>query len=220
MNHTTMFTILVAVLSLAAFLTPEPVASQVSGGITGPVTFSDGKYVALLRLAYLMAFASTFGSSLWVTFIGGIIQYKVLPRHQFGNLQAKSLPVYFRLVSISTSLCLAAFALLHPLGKATPTEKGQLAALGITLAATLLNILILEPATTAVMKERHKIEREEGIGAEVGLSKNREVAKGNTQLAAINKRFGMYHGMSSLANLFSFGGILVHTWYLACRLIL
>lgn len=214
-----MFTILVAVLSVAATVTPQPVDFQGMGGSTGTVTFAQGKYLALMRLGYLVAFASTFGASLWVTFIGGIIQYSVLPRHQFGNLQAKSLPVYFRLVSTATSICLATFAILHPLGKASTAEKSQLAALGVTLGTTILNLLVLEPTTTAIMKERHKIERAEGIGADVGLSKNREVAKTNTELAAINKKFGMYHGMSSLANLFSFGGILVHTWYLACRLL-
>ena len=54
------------------------------------------------------------------------------------------------------------------------------------------------------MRERHRIEREESIGDEVGLTKNKEVAKRNPKLAKINKKFGMIHGLSSLANLLSF----------------
>ncbi|KAL2347417.1 hypothetical protein Fmac_001417 [Flemingia macrophylla] len=55
------------------------------------------------------------------------------------------------------------------------------------------------------MKQRHKVERENSIGEEVGWSKNVEVAKSNPKLAAMNKKFSMIHGLSSLANIISFG---------------
>jgi hypothetical protein len=70
------------------------------------------------------------------------------------------------------------------------------------------------------MRERHKIEREESIGDEVGLTKNKEVAKRNPKLAKINKQFGIVHGLSSLANLLSFGGFAIHSWYLANKLVI
>jgi len=69
-----------------------------------------------------------------------------------------------------------------------------------------------------MMKQRHKVERENNIGEEVGWSKNREVAKTNPQLAAMNKKFGMIHGLSSLANILSFGCLAMHSWYLASKL--
>ena len=68
------------------------------------------------------------------------------------------------------------------------------------------------------MKERHKIEKEVGIGSEIGGEKNRELAKSNEMLRKANKKFGMLHGLSSLANLFSLGGIGVHLWYLSQKL--
>lgn len=68
-----------------------------------------------------------------------------------------------------------------------------------------------------VMRERHRIEKEAGIGGEVGLSKNREVAKTNPELRAINKTFGVYHGLSSLANLVGLVGLAVHLYYLASQ---
>ncbi|KAF3661490.1 putative dnaJ -like protein subfamily B member 11-like [Capsicum annuum] len=69
-----------------------------------------------------------------------------------------------------------------------------------------------------MMKQRHKIEREANIGEEVGWTKNQEVAKVNPKLAAMNKKFGMIHGLSSLANIFSFGCLAMHSWYLAGKL--
>lgn len=69
-----------------------------------------------------------------------------------------------------------------------------------------------------MMKQRHKIERESNIGEEVGSTKNQEVAKKNPKLAAMNKKFGMIHGLSSLANIFSFGSLAIHSWYLAGKI--
>lgn len=69
-----------------------------------------------------------------------------------------------------------------------------------------------------MMKKRHKVEREENIGEEVGWSKNVEAAKVNPKLAAMNKKFGMIHGLSSLANIMSFGSLAMHSWYLAGKL--
>lgn len=69
-----------------------------------------------------------------------------------------------------------------------------------------------------MMKQRHKVEREEDIGSEVGWSKNRDVAKVNPKLAAMNKKFGMIHGLSSLANIMAFGSLAMHSWYLAGKI--
>lgn len=68
------------------------------------------------------------------------------------------------------------------------------------------------------MKQRHKVERDENIGNEVGWSKNVETAKRNPKLAALNKKFGMIHGLSSLANIMSFGSLTMHSWYLAGKI--
>ena len=65
------------------------------------------------------------------------------------------------------------------------------------------------------MRERHKVEREAGIGNEIGLSLNRQVAKQNPSLAALNKRFGIWHGLSSLANLLALCSLGAHGWFLA-----
>ncbi|KAG6512981.1 hypothetical protein ZIOFF_031125 [Zingiber officinale] len=69
-----------------------------------------------------------------------------------------------------------------------------------------------------MMKKRHKVERDINISDEVGVSKNMEAAKSNAQLKSMNKKFGMIHGLSSLANLMASGSLAIHSRYLAGKL--
>ena len=59
-----------------------------------------------------------------------------------------------------------------------------------------------EPMTTGVMRERHKAEREER----------------SDEVKRLSKRFGMLHGLSSLANLLALGLGHCHLWHIASRL--
>ncbi|KMZ62667.1 Transmembrane protein [Zostera marina] len=183
-------------------------------------TKSDGSSltISVIKLAHLLSFATSWGASLWVTFIGGIIMFKNLPRHQFGNLQSKMFPAYFLMVSTCAGVSIAAFAFLHPWKIASSTEKYQLGFLLCSFGFNLSNLIVFTPMTVEMMKKRHKIERELKIGEEVGWTKNNETAKTNPVLANMNKRFGMVHGLSSLANIMSFGSLAMHSWYLASKI--
>ncbi|KAJ9696630.1 hypothetical protein PVL29_008710 [Vitis rotundifolia] len=195
------------------------------GVIFSPETFgskSDGshssKLTAALKLAHLLCFASAWGAALWVTFIGGIIMFKNLPRHTFGNLQSKMFPAYFSMVGVCCAVSTASFGYLHPWKSSSTAEKYQLGFLLSAFAFNLTNLLVFTPMTIEIMKQRHKVEREQNIGEEIGRSKNQEVAKVNPKLAAMNKKFGMIHGLSSLANIMSFGSLAMHSWYLAGKM--
>lgn len=94
--------------------------------------------------------------------------------------------------------------------------------MGVLCAGAKMILLLmynfLGPLFGQMMKQRHKVEREQNIGEEIGRSKNKEVAKVNPKLAAMNKKFGMIHGLSSLANIMSFGSLAMHSWYLAGKM--
>jgi hypothetical protein len=197
------------------------------GVIFSPETFesrSDGKnhptnqLSTFLKLAHLLCFSTAWGVVLWVTFIGGIIMFKNLPRHQFGNLQGKMFPAYFTLVGVCCATSVGSFGYLHPWKSASTTEKYQLGFLLSAFAFNLTNLFVFTPMTIELMKKRHKMERELSIGEEVGWSKNQEAAKSNPNLKAMNKKFGMIHGLSSLANIMAFGSLAMHSWYLAGKL--
>lgn len=203
------------------------VAFLAVGVIFSPETFGskpDGQHqhqpnlLIFLKLAHLLCFSVAFGAALWVTFIGGIIMFKNLPRHQFGNLQSKMFPAYFSLVGVCCAVCVASFGYLHPWKTASSTQKYQIGFLLAAFAFNLSNLVVFTPMTIEMMKQRHKVEREANIGEEVGWTKNQEVAKVNPKLAAMNKKFGMIHGLSSLANIMSFGSLAIHSWYLSGKI--
>ena len=54
---------------------------------------------------HLLSYASLTGLTLWHSFIGGPIAFKVLPRQQFGLLQSKLFPIYFSLQTILNGVC-------------------------------------------------------------------------------------------------------------------
>ncbi|XP_050376406.1 uncharacterized protein LOC126793819 [Argentina anserina] len=207
MGWLTRFLAAVAFLAMGVIFSPETFGSK-----------SDGPLSTYLKLAHLLSFSTAFGAALWVTFIGGIIMFKNLPRHQFGNLQSKMFPAYFTMVGICCAISVASFGYLHPWSSATLSDKYQLGFLISSLAFNLSNLFVFTPMTIEMMKQRHKIEREQNIGEEVGWSKNVQVAKVNPKLAAMNKKFGMIHGLSSLANIMAFGSLAMHSWYLAGKL--
>ncbi|KAL2644707.1 hypothetical protein R1flu_012294 [Riccia fluitans] len=213
---------IVTVLSIAAaglVFWPDLVSRNVDS-TSAPGVSTMWSTITLLRFLHLSSFATAFGTALWVSFVGGIIMFKNLPRHQFGNLQAKMFPAYFRLTSTCMATAIGVIAVLRPWSTSTTWEKLQFGTLGVSLFFTLANLLIVEPMTTKLMRERHKLEREEGIGTEPGVSRKAEIEKASPQLRALNKKFFAVHGISSLLNLFAFLSLVVHAAYLSSRLLL
>ncbi|AES61678.1 hypothetical protein MtrunA17_Chr1g0194891 [Medicago truncatula] len=206
MGRATLITTAVVFLAIGVIFSPETFGSK-------STTLST-----YIKLAHLLGFSIAFGAALWVTFIGGIIMFKNLPRHQFGNLQSKMFPAYFSMVGVCIAVTVASFGYLHPWKTSSTSQRYQLGFLISALAFNLTNLFVFTPMTIEMMKQRHKVERENSIGEEVGWSKNVEVAKKNPKLAKMNKKFGMIHGLSSLANIMSFGSLAIHSWYLAGKL--
>ncbi|XP_068663129.1 uncharacterized protein [Aristolochia californica] len=200
----TRFLAVVSFLAFGILFSPETFGPKSDNGASSLVSVS-------LKLAHLLSFATAWGIGLWVTFIGGIIMFNNLPRHQFGNLQSKMFPAYFSTVSACGAISIAAFAYLHPWKTASSVERFQIGILLSSFAFNLTNLFVFTPMTVEIMRKRHKVEKEENIGDEVGWTKNREAAKANPKLAAMNKKFGMIHGLSSLANIMSFGCLAMHS---------
>ncbi|KAG1326201.1 putative zinc finger matrin-type protein 2 [Cocos nucifera] len=128
------------------------VAFLVVGVVFAPDLFGSGPAsptaaVSVAKIAHLLCFATCWGAALWVTFIGGIIMFKYLPRHQFGNLQSKMFPAYFMLISVCAAISVMAFAYLHPWKSASSLERYQLGFLLSALVFNLSNLLVFTPMT-------------------------------------------------------------------------
>ncbi|KAK3128584.1 hypothetical protein QOZ80_6BG0463720 [Eleusine coracana subsp. coracana] len=197
----------VSFLAAGVLFAPDAVLGGRSGGA-----------VAAAKLAHLLSLATAWGAGLWVTFIGGSIMSKFLPRHKFGSLQGTLFQAYFMLKSVCSATSLAAFAYLHPWKTSSTIEGYQLGFLIVALGCDLSNLLVFTPMAMKVMMKKYKMEKDLGIGTEVGFSRNLELAKTNPALAAMNWKFRMIHGFSSLVSAISFGSLAIHSWYLASKL--
>ncbi|CAA6661990.1 unnamed protein product [Spirodela intermedia] len=163
--------------------------------------------VSLVKLGHLLSFATAWGAALWESAEAPVWE----PSGQ-------DVPCIFLNLSVCVAITVAAFAYLHPWKSASTMERYQLGFLLSSFGFNLSNLLVFTPMTIEMMKKRHKLERELNMGDEVGWSKNVPGAKVNPKLAAMNKKFGMIHGLSSLANIMSFGSLAMHSWYLTSKL--
>ncbi|KAJ6627296.1 hypothetical protein B0H10DRAFT_1996437 [Mycena sp. CBHHK59/15] len=159
---------------------------------------SEVEKLSILLGLYVVAYGWLFGMSLWISFFGGVIAYKTLPRPQFGALQHKTFPIYF-VISIGLgSTLLALWTMDHPsvlTHYANPlvADVAQAYALAFVVLSQASNYFIVGPLTSKTMFERMKLEKDEGKSYnEAGVS---------DRMKALNHRFGMLHGISSLANL-------------------
>ncbi|KAH9692312.1 DUF4149 domain-containing protein [Citrus sinensis] len=129
---------------------------------------------ALMGVINLLGFSTAYGMSVWVTFISSYVLAGALPRHQFGMVQSKIYPVYFRDIA-----CSIGWALLGHMPQLFSTKAGMFQ--GFNLLASILMVLInsiyLEPLATKVMFERMKVEKEEGKGRESQIGETSRVTE-------------------------------------------
>lgn len=128
------------------------VAFLTAGVLFSPDTFGSRtkQVTSYLKLAHLVTFSTAFGAALWVTFIGGILMFRNLPRHQFGNLQSKMFLAYFSLLSVCSAISVASFAYLHPWKSSSATQRYQLGFLLSSFAFSLANLFVFTPMIVQV----------------------------------------------------------------------
>jgi len=171
------------------------------------LTFATLLSLLNLRGLYTLGFSFIFGMSLWVTFIGGIIAYKALPRQHFGTLQHRTFPVYFKLNAVVSSGLLFAWIRNHStviaqFAHPTVPDVSQAYALGVVAIAHGLNVVWFGPATSKLLTARTKLEKEEG--------KDAHDPNASTDMKKLNAKFMRLHGYSSLANLMAFIALVFH----------
>ncbi|THH17402.1 hypothetical protein EW146_g3397 [Bondarzewia mesenterica] len=175
------------------------------------LTFRDLSKLFSPNGAYYLGYSFLFGMSLWVTFFGGVIAFRALPRHQFGALQHRTFPVYFNLAIAISAALLGVWTYSHPavvnnLGRPHIADVAQAYTLATILVMQALNSFVIGPITSKTMFERHRQEKEEGKAYnEPGVS---------DAMKALNAKFTRLHGWSSLANLSAFIALAFHGLWL------
>ena len=122
------------------------------------------------RVYHILSYGTLLGTTFFHSFVGGVIAYQALPRAQFSRLMEKTFPYFF---ALQTALPLAMMVtypgeLVAQLGGeqahinqglggllAESNRWTALVPLVTILGTSLVNMLILGPATTRTMKTRH-----------------------------------------------------------------
>lgn len=99
-------------------------------------------YAASPSTIHVLSYGILSGTTIWHTLINGPVAYKVLPRQQFGTMQAHLFPVFFTLQAVTGAVC---FATSYASVSATYNE---LVALGAVVASGLVNLVAVGPWTT------------------------------------------------------------------------
>ena len=106
---------------------------------------------SLMGVIHLLGFATAYGLCVWVTFISSYVMSRVIPRQQFGVVQSKIYPVYFRVMAYCIGMALVGHVLCHR--KRVLSSKAewlQFYNLVHSLLSVLVNSIYLEPQATKV----------------------------------------------------------------------
>jgi hypothetical protein len=153
---------------------------------------------AAVGFVHMLSYGMWLGTLGWTSFIFGIVAFRNLPRQTFGKLQAKLFPKYFSVSAFAPILMLVT---LHYLtGGAPPTKEMTL--LGVSVGASLMNLFFTEPAATKVMFKRYELENQPAA------------LRDDAQIKVLQRRFGKWHGISSLLNLIVLICAVGHGYYL------
>ncbi|CAD6583526.1 MAG: hypothetical protein ASARMPREDX12_001295 [Alectoria sarmentosa] len=166
---------------------------------------------------HIISYGTLLGSSIYQSFVNGIVAYRALSRPQFSTLQAALTPVYFALqtaLPVIMALTYPGIKSSSPLG--ITTEPSSLSGLleeknrwtvfvPITtmFALNSINLIWAGPVTTKIMKERKHQETRDG-------KKYYDQGSHSKEMQRLNRAFSRMHGISALTNLVGLG---VTVWY-------
>lgn len=112
---------------------------------------SRDKVNAVVGLIHMLGFSTAYGMCVWVTFVSSYILGRYLPRQQFGMVQSRIYPVYFK----AMAYCVSGALLGHLASQKrhlfySLMEMFQGLSLFSALLMILSNMVLLEPKATKV----------------------------------------------------------------------
>ncbi|XP_058864121.1 transmembrane protein 205-like [Acipenser ruthenus] len=166
---------------------------------------TEGEPTDLVKITHLLILAGSWGMQLWVTFVSGFVLAAGVSRHTFGLVQSKLFPFYFYGVLVSSFLNLAVYAAYHPRELLDTYEAVQMALFFSCVLLAGLNAQWFSPTVTEAMFLMQEVEREHGLGGEVGVRTSKEayskLREQDPKYKSLRGTFYRYHGLSSLCNL-------------------
>ncbi|XP_046383415.1 transmembrane protein 205 [Ischnura elegans] len=162
----------------------------------------DTKARQLLGLLHLTAFATQFGSQIWMTFASGLSLYFSMPRHIFGQIQKVLFPLYFTLTGALSLVTIFTYSQLHPVQNNGPTQMVAMCACFIT---QLFARLCLCPPLIRFMETKHKME---------SMASSGDITK-CPRYMQYSISFRRTHSATALCNIFTMACTTFHLHHLA-----
>ncbi|KAF4552409.1 Hypothetical protein D9617_10g073900 [Elsinoe fawcettii] len=175
---------------------------------------------------HIISYGTFLGATFFQSFIAGPVAFKTLPRPMFSRLQQTTFPVFFWMQTILSALTLVTYPgekHASAIGSGSRINSGpygifadgNLLPVALPLAAMLVtsiaNLVAIGPVTTKTMKQRHHQETRDG-------KKSYDAGPHSPEMQALNKKFGILHGVSTLSNLIGWGASMWYGVLLAGRL--
>ncbi|KAL3964728.1 hypothetical protein ACCO45_001732 [Purpureocillium lilacinum] len=168
---------------------------------------------------HIISYGTLLGTSFFHSFINGPVMYKSIDRPAFSAAQTNLFPIYFSIQTVIPVI----LALTFPGNTLTGVPSGvsglldnssrwdSLLPIAAMFVTGLANLAVIGPATTKTMKERRGQVKRDG---------KEWYAEGphSDEMQALNKRFGMLHGISSLINLTTFVSAVTYGFTLGARI--
>ncbi|KAK4554875.1 hypothetical protein LTR86_008023 [Recurvomyces mirabilis] len=180
---------------------------------------------------HLLAYGTLLGSNIFQTFFNGPLAFKALPRPQFATLQTTIIPAFF---SLQTALPVI-LALTWPgekiagLGNAV-VRRGEgvsgllrhghgeadffwtaLVPIAVMFGSAAVNLIVLAPWTTSIMKQRKHQETRDG-------KRYYDPGPKSDAMQKLNTSFSILHSASSIVSLVGTGYMIYYGFVLADRL--
>ncbi|ALC48546.1 CG32512 [Drosophila busckii] len=170
----------------------------------------------LATLAFLGAFATHFGSQIWMTFISGLSLYFSLPRHTFGQCQQILFPKYFALNAM-LSISMLIIYVKYFLSGWSMSAGIQLGALSLTACIEVIVRLYLAPPMLQLMHEKYRIEDAIGSGQEVGSLVQGDLVE-CPHYQRIHKSFRRIHMTIAIGNMIVLLATCLQLYFLALKI--
>ncbi|GAO14780.1 hypothetical protein UVI_02005100 [Ustilaginoidea virens] len=180
--------------------------------MAGSIFFSVAPY-------HIVSYGTLLGTSFFQSFINGPVMFKTVERRVFSAVQAKLFPIYF---GMQTALSLV-LALTFPGNTWLGVSSGisglsnascrwhSLLPITTMFVTGLLNLVVLYPAASKVMKARRGQAKRDG-------KEYHEPGPHSEEMRSLSRKFGVLHGISSLLNLGTFIAAVAYGFTLGSRL--
>ncbi|EQL02717.1 hypothetical protein G6O67_003178 [Ophiocordyceps sinensis] len=189
----------------------QPLGTHMNKMADSSILFSVAPY-------HIISYGTLLGTTFFHSFVNGSVLYKTIDKPAFSAAQRALFPIYFGMQTILP----AVLALTFP-GNALAgvpcsisgllngsSRWSSLAPIATMFLGGLTNLAVLLPATVKVMDERRgQVKRDGREWYEEGPH--------SEEMRALNKRFGMLHGISSLVNLATLVAAIAYGFTLGAR---